>query len=390
MEKFIDSISETLGQYVPTVIGALIIFAVGFLLARLLKMGIARGLTSIGLDSTMKEKTGRDLGLAALIANVVFYLIILYVTLMSLGVLGIEGVLDPAKQMLAKFLDMIPNVIAAGLIGVAGYIIARIISGAVLIISVGLDKFSAKLGFGEDFKISKLLGTFTFVLILVPVLISALDALKIASISEPATAMLQKLLDFVPNLIAAGVILGVALIVGRFVRNIIVELLKNAGTDTAAEKIGASQFCGAKGASSAIGNLVLFFIMLGASLSAVEALQLDRLADAFGSLLAFTGNVVIGLFIIAVGSWLAGIAYTRMHKDGQPTLSAGIARIAILGFVLALGLRAMGIGEDIVNLAFGLTLGAVAVAVALSFGLGGREAAGKQMDHWLAKWRGGN
>ena len=53
-----------------------------------------------------------------------------------------------------------------------------------------------------------------------------------------------------------------------------------------------------------------------------------------------------------------------------------------------MGLRAMGIADDIVNLAFGLTLGAIAVAVALAFGLGGRAAAGKQMEYWLARWRG--
>ncbi len=52
-----------------------------------------------------------------------------------------------------------------------------------------------------------------------------------------------------------------------------------------------------------------------------------------------------------------------------------------------MGLRAMGIADDIVNLAFGLAFGAIAVAVALSFGLGGREAAGKQMEHWLSKLR---
>jgi hypothetical protein len=55
--------------------------------------------------------------------------------------------------------------------------------------------------------------------------------------------------------------------------------------------------------------------------------------------------------------------------------------------VIAMGLRAMGIADEIVNLAFGLTLGAVAVAVALSFGLGGREAAGRQMEHWLSRLR---
>jgi hypothetical protein len=67
---------------------------------------------------------------------------------------------------------------------------------------------------------------------------------------------------------------------------------------------------------------------------------------------------------------------------------ASIVRIAILGLVLAMGLRAMGIADDIVNLAFGLTLGALAVTVALSFGIGGRQAAGKQMEYWFSKWRG--
>jgi hypothetical protein len=59
----------------------------------------------------------------------------------------------------------------------------------------------------------------------------------------------------------------------------------------------------------------------------------------------------------------------------------------MLGLVIAMGLRAMGIADDIVDLAFLLTFGAVAVAVALSFGLGGREAAGRQMEYWLAKFR---
>ena len=50
-----------------------------------------------------------------------------------------------------------------------------------------------------------------------------------------------------------------------------------------------------------------------------------------------------------------------------------------------MGLRAMGIADSIVNLAFGLTLGAIAVAFALAFGLGGREAAGRLMSRWLDK-----
>jgi hypothetical protein len=139
--------------------------------------------------------------------------------------------------------------------------------------------------------------------------------------------------------------------------------------------------------STVVGRVVLFFIMLGASLSALETLQLDRLAGVFDRLLIFSGQVVVGLLVIAVGAALANMASKRLQRDGQPTITSSVTRFAILGFVLAMGLRAMGIGEDIVNLAFVLTLGAIAVAVALSFGLGGREAAGKQMEHWLSKLR---
>ena len=66
---------------------------------------------------------------------------------------------------------------------------------------------------------------------------------------------------------------------------------------------------------------------------------------------------------------------------------ARLAQVAIIGLVIAMGLRAMGIADDIVNLAFAFTFGTVAVALALSFGLGGREAAGKQMEYWLSKLR---
>jgi hypothetical protein len=68
-------------------------------------------------------------------------------------------------------------------------------------------------------------------------------------------------------------------------------------------------------------------------------------------------------------------------------LFAQVARIAIIALVLAMGLRAMGIADDIVNLGFGFTFGAVAVAVALAFGLGGRDAAGRHLDHWLSRLR---
>ena len=99
--------------------------------------------------------------------------------------------------------------------------------------------------------------------------------------------------------------------------------------------------------------------------------------------------IELGGAILAIGFWLANLAYDAIQRaSGEKRLGlARLARVAIIALVIAMGLRAMGIADDIVNLAFGLTLGAVAVAIALSFGLGGREAAGRQMEHWLSQLR---
>jgi hypothetical protein len=101
---------------------------------------------------------------------------------------------------------------------------------------------------------------------------------------------------------------------------------------------------------------------------------------------------LLGGAILVIGFWLANLVYEAIDKaSGERTTGlARIARLAILGLVIAMGLGAMGIADDIVNLAFGLTLGAIAVAFALSFGLGGREAAGRQMEHWLSRLRKGD
>ncbi len=133
----------------------------------------------------------------------------------------------------------------------------------------------------------------------------------------------------------------------------------------------------------------MFFVMLFATVEAANRIGFSQVSDLVGTMIEFGGQVLLGIAIIAVGFWISNLAHEAMRRvggaEGAPL--AGLARYAILGIVIAMGLRAMGLADDIVNLAFGLTLGAVAVAVALSFGIGGREAAGKQMEYWLAQLR---
>src|SRR5699024_60632 len=122
-----------------------------------------------------------------------------------------------------------------------------------------------------------------------------------------------------------------------------------------------------------------------AIVEAANRLGFSGINELFEQLIGFAAQVLFGLIILAVGQWLANLAARaiRQTAGAHATGLSRVARIAILGLVVAMGLHAMGFADSIVNLAFGLVLGAVAVAVALAFGLGGRDAAGRITRHWV-------
>jgi hypothetical protein len=258
-------------------------------------------------------------------------------------------------------------------------------------------------------QLSQLGGTLVFILIIVPTLIAALDALRIEAISGPLTDMLDMFLAAVPHIIAAAAILIIAWFLGRFVADLVTRLLASLGFDRLPERLGlghafapeqregefvagptgvATPEAAARPSLSEFGGrTALFFIMLFATVEAAHRVGFTGVRELLETFIEFGANVLLGLVIFVVGYWLANLAATaiqRANPDNAPGLSR-IARVAILGLVLAMGLRAMGIADEIVNLAFGLVLGAVAVAVALAFGLGGRDAAGRVADHWADK-----
>ncbi|MGI9262044.1 MAG: mechanosensitive ion channel, partial [Woeseiaceae bacterium] len=189
---------------------------------------------------------------------------------------------------------------------------------------------------------------------------------------------------------AAAIIISIAVLVARFISGLITSILEGLGANQLPAKLGLKSIA-SDGFSVSIvaGKIVSFFIILFASVEAANQLGFGQVSGIVTALIGFASQVLLGGVILVVGFWLAGLAHTTILKvSGKSSAAmAGILRAAILGLVFAMGLRAMGIADDIVNLAFGLVLGSIAVAFALSFGLGGREAAGKQMEHWLSRLR---
>lgn len=387
--------------FVPKLVAGIVLIAIAWVCATVVRTVLSRVLAATTLDSRLASASEKPTApLSGQLAQAGFWLTLLLFLPAILGALQLDGLLAPVQGMMAGLLGVVPNILAAVAIGAVGYLVAKLLRTIVnnLLEAAGANRAATKLGLSENLKVSALAGTLVFVMVLLPTMIAALDALKMEAVSAPASAMLGQVFEAIPNIIAAAVILGVTFFVARIIANLATEFLAGVGLDALPEKLGfagnATPGVAANSnlrPSSLVGKALMFFAMLFAATEAANRLGFGQVSELAATLIKFGGDLIIGGIILVAGFWLANFAHsaiTRASGDAKSPV-ARIARFAILGLVLAMGLRAMGIAPDIVNLAFGLTLGAVAVAGALSFGLGGREAAGRQMEHWFSSWRSG-
>lgn len=312
-------------------------------------------------------------------------LLTIFVLMIVLQHFGLTDVLAPLKNLLNKFLVAIPNIIGAGIIAYAGWVIAKMLSELTGVALNKVDRHLLERTGNAQVRVSKLGSAFVFAAVLLPILVTALGVLNVPSITVPASDMLNKLWAAIPNVIGAGLILGVTYFVAKFAISLLEDVLTGMNVNTLPQKLGITgYFNETRTPSKLIGSVIMFFAMLTAATAAVNTLGIEIVSTIFARALEFGAGILVGSVILVVGYLLSTLAYNKLQEYGSGSL-ANIARIAILGLVLAMGLRAMGLADNIVNMAFGFTLGAVAVAIALAFGLGGRDAAAKIADRWANK-----
>ncbi len=378
-------------EYGPSLIAGAVLGLVAWVLASLVKRLIATGLAATTLDEKVSQAAEMK-PISHSIGDVAYWLILLMFLPAILGTLQLEGLLVPVQGMVDKILAMVPNILGAAVIVTVGWFVAKILRDLVqnLLEVIGFDKLGEKAGLTGNVGLSRLTALIVFIFVFVPALVGALNTLQIEAISRPATDMLGAFMTAIPDIFAAAIILGIAFFLARFISGLLTTLLEGLGANELPQRMGLTQLA-SNGFSLAglVGQIVSIFIVLFAAVEAANQLGFSQVSDIVTMLIGFAGQILLGSVIFAAGFWLANIAHSGvMRVSGESgTALAGILRIAILGLVLAMGLRAMGIADDIVNMAFGLILGAVAVAFAVSFGLGGREAAGKQMEYWLSNLR---
>ena len=364
--------------FIPQLLAAAAVAFIGWIFANLVKVGLKKLLDRTQLD----EKLSEDVGVSPIsqnISEIVYWLILLLFLPIVLSILGLTGLLFPIQNMLNEVISYLPNLFIAIVIVFVGYILAKIVRGILegLVRSLDLQSQAQKIGLFKNSNLVQVLGSFVFAIVIITALIIAFEALGIDSISQPATAMLYEIMNAIPQIIAAGLILIIAYVVSRFVANLVVDVVAGTGVDDIPAKLDIQRFLGSTKISCVVGYLIVFFTMLFAVSEAANRLGLEQVSLLISMFIQFGANILLGAVILVIGFWLANLVANIVQRgEYQSSLwLANLVRVLIMGLVIAMGLKAMGIADSIVNLAFGLTLGAVAVAFALAFGLGGRQPA---------------
>lgn len=440
----LGAVSGSLGVFVerilgflPNLIGAALLVFVAFVVATVMRMLTKKALEASGVDERLRKAGGDETeedpatpppagtadthetpargtpSVSGSLSEAVFYFILLLFLPAILEALQLHGILVPVQGLVSEILAFLPNLLLAAVVLLGGWFVARVVRKIVtnLIAAAGGDQLGERVGMTSAtgrMRLSDLIGLVVYILILVPVIVAALNALQVQAVTEPASATLAQFLLIIPRIFAAALILLIAYVVGRLLASLLTNVLTGVGFNRIFERLGFSQArpaeevadeAGAgtgsmtldtRSPSGIVGIIVLVAVMLFAATEAANALRMESLAHLLADFTVLTGRILLGLLIFGVGLYLANLAYSAVqHSDtAQATVLALAARVSIIVLAAAMGLRQMGLADSIINLAFGITLGAIAVAAALAFGLGGRKVAREQLDKLVRRAEG--
>ena len=387
----------------PKVLIAVLILIATWIVARAVKWVLQKAIDRSPalkkhVTGTPEETVGHQLGT---IAKLIIWLVGI---MAAVNFLGFPQVLAPINELVTEIFAFLPKLIGAGLIFFVGLILARIVKRLVetVLIAANVDALLARIGIGSTegtfrtapeavppgaapgatrASVARALGILAYALIIIPIAIGAIQVLGVEAISAPATAMLDQILTALPHVLAAGVWLGVAFIAARFLKTIIEAVLPPTGFDDAIRSTGVLPANASP--SRIVANIAMIAIILAASIEAARQLGGDQIAIFLAQVTALGGKVIFGTLIIVAGIFLARIISNLVGSGtGEGGFGQTIVRYAIIALFTAIGLTFMGLADNIVQMAFGLILGAAAVATAIAFGLGGRDAAARVLERW--------
>ena len=206
------------------------------------------------------------------------------------------------------------------------------------------------------------------------------------------TAALAMFLAAIPKVIGFLVILIIGWFIAGLLASAVAKLLRAVRFNDLAQRSGFTDFVRNMGlttdASGVLANIVKWFVRLIVLVVAFDALGLPAVSQVLQQFLMWIPNLVVAMIVLIMGG-LAANALSRVVRGataqaefGNPDLIANIARIAVWAFAIVVAVNQIGIATTLVNTLFMGLVGALALALGLAFGLGGRDTAAQIVRNW--------
>ncbi len=381
MVQMVETFASFVGNGLWSVLKAVLILVLAFIVAAIVKSLVVKLLTKTKLASLLGKMNAGGAKATESIGKIVYLLVFLLFVPGIFECLGMNNISMPILNLLNTMWGYLPNILAAAIVLWVGFFIAKIVREILAPIfgKLKVDQLQKIAGIeaADTAKLSNTLAYIVYVLILIPVVITALQVLDISAISNPAIAMLDIIFGFIPNIFVALVLIIVGCMVAKLSGNIVENLIASAGLDkklTALLDEKNKNFVLSKVAGRTVqAVMVIFFIV-----ESFGVLHLQVLTDIGSTIIGYMPYVLAAALILVICFIGNAIVQKALAKNGQTTyalvIKCGI--YALGGFMV---LNQLGIAPEIVNTAFILIIAAVAVAFALAFGLGGKDFAGKAL-----------
>lgn len=361
----------------------IVYLALAFLVAILAQVIVVGLLKLLKLDKKFDKwgiNEGRVGTSLSLIGKLVFLVVFLLFLPPALNALGLSSVAGPLSGIASSIVSYLPNLLGAGILLYVGILLAMIIGQllAVLLSKTKIDNIITRNENKKAVLLSDVIVKIVVSVIILITVVQALTVLNIDAISVPALQIINAIFSAVPSIILAAVVICVGLLVANIACGLLSNLLVAVNLDGIATKVLPSlKVSATKIAVNIVKTLILIFVVA----QGVEVLGLAILSAIVASIVAYIPLVVKSAVIAAVAFIGASLLENLIVKSNEK--AAGVAKIVKIAVYVLAGfmiLSQLEIASAIIDTAFVVTLGAVAVAFALAFGLGGKDFAKKTLD----------
>jgi len=369
---------------IPNILAALLLLLIAYILANVTKNLVIKAIRKLNLEEKLNRLgTQQDQDrFTEFLGQLAFILVFLLFLPSVFEKLGVTVIALPITSLVSQVLDWIPNILASGLILFLGIFVANLIKQVMppLLRTLRIDQLQEKLGIEKDtVRLSNSITSLVYILFLIPVVIASLQTLGISALADPATTMLQNILAFAPRIFIALVLLYIGFYISKMIGNLVSEFLRGIGFDDLINKLSPNKNIGFRTSTSKmIGNISQIILNLFFLVEAFNVLGLNIFLTIGASIIAFIPDALIVLLIIFSAKMIS--EWSEYFLKNKNSLLKKISTVAIYLLAIFMILSHLNIASDIVDTAFILLLGAVAVAFALAFGLGGKEFAAKQLN----------